>query len=253
MLLYTNGCSHTVGDDRALGEDIHLKNYPHHLFRLMTADKPGSHNLINKGITGNNNQLMMSNIVRDLQNIQPDYAVIQFTHANRFWTPGHSHQPNGIHVPPTFVKTQTFREGSDGDAVNKDFYMLHFMSEYAFLECTFQMISWMKYIETLLKSKDIPYTFIVWPHIFDVCYDEFESTIDHSRILNYDNGQYYGMCELMPTYGYTYPYGNHHFEEPAQKYIAKAIYEHATNGTKLVKKSKIERALDTDKFIDSLY
>lgn len=253
MLLYTNGCSHTAGDDRALGPDHGLKVWPYHLFTHMTAGKDGTHNLINRAIGGNNNQLLSSRVIRDLQDFKPDYAVIQFTHANRFWTPGHSHQPNGDHVPPTFLQTGEIRETSDKDTVNKNFYDMYYMSRFAYVECTNQMLTTIKYVETLLKSIDVPYTFIVWPKILDANYDSFENTLDHSRILNYYQGRYYPIRKILSTYGIEFPEDNQHYEEPGQQAIADAVHRHITDGTKFIPKHKISSDPHPEDFIDSVY
>jgi len=252
MLLYTNGCSHTAGDDHALGPDYGLKVWAHQLFRMITNDQPGTHNLINKAISGNNNQLLSSRVIRDLQNCKPDYAVIQFTHPNRFWTPGNSHQPGG-HYISTNLETGVGQLNKHKDSVNKKFYQKHFMTRYAYVECTNQMIATIKYIETFLKSINVPYTFIVWSRILAANYDKFESTLDHSRILNYDYGEYFEMDKMMHTYGFKYPEYNMHFEEPGQKFIAKAVHKHIIDGTKLVPKHKISSDSNHEYFIDSLY
>tara|TARA_R110000822_G_scaffold200214_1_gene337787 strand:+ start:21 stop:827 length:807 start_codon:yes stop_codon:yes gene_type:complete len=268
MILYTNGCSHTHGTANCLGKNYRDLNWAATLFRIGSfSDWQDS------SIQGNNNKLLVSKVVQDLVSgtYKPDYAVIQFTYPSRFRTPGKNHQPNATLWNEVAKKA----EFDTGLSLNKQqvrwhkrshithcgnnkvtdidtaFYDQYYRGREPQVECTIEMFTEIKLVETLLKSLDIKYTFIIWPRIYAECYSSVEKTIDHSRVLNYGHGEYFDMDRMMPTYGFNYPRHTHHFEEPGQQFIANAVYNHMTQGTKLIPAHKIEQT--NEQFIDELY
>ena len=290
MNLYTTGCSHTHGTEDTLGPNYREQNWAARLFKMFAGRDevafriPNSiKNSINitlvgdsiwfdNSVPGSNNASIVSRIVNDIcgRQIRPDHAVIQFTHPTRFWTPlnssygdvqitigdpytfGTMHQPNGKHA--TNKSEDDHRHGTNPlnsrTFHDKAFYDEYFKGPAAQRTATLHMFSEIKLVETLLKSLNIPHTFIIWPRVYSTCYTAVESAIDHSRILNYDDGIYYEMDKLMPTYGYKFPSYSLHYFPDGHQFIAESVYNHILSGKKLVPNGTIE---SSETFVDSVY
>lgn len=296
MILYTNGCSHTQGDDRALGDDFAELSWPNHLYSKLIRNVDGTHQLNNGAMSGANNKIITSSVIYDLTvNPKPDYAVIQFTYSNRFWTPyssahkveradqpftfGKFHQPTGSlwniekqraepddglkrfdthkSIDPNllFMKESVNPHKQDPKKettlVDLAFYDQYYRGKTPSVACNNHHLIEIKLMETFLKSMDIPYTFIVWARMYAHNYNVIEKTLDHSRILNYDHGEFFDMDRMMPTLGFSYPDNSQHHMLPGQKFIAEAVYRHKTEGTKLVPKHKLSSKYED--FIEDLY
>lgn len=271
MKLYTIGCSHTYGDDTALGKDFRQKTWGHKLAKKFDAE------WVDTSISGNNNKIICSTIIENLygQQIAPDYAVVQFTYPTRFWTPykddrnlefqriadpatfGKFHQPDGSWKFMFESQDSEYATDPDKGTTEADigFYGQYWRSRISQTACTIHLMSEIKQIEVVLNSLDIPYTFIVWPRIFAQCYNNVAKSIDTSRVLNYDVdnkgiGQYYDMDRLLPTYDINWPKTSQHYKEDGQEFIADALYKHIIAGTKLVPNGKMS---SNESFIDSVY
>jgi len=273
MKLYTIGCSHTHGHEGALGPNYREQNWAARLFKMLKG-KDSHDYWHDNSMSGCNNKLLCSNVVNDLSSdMRPDHAVIQFTYPTRFWTPHSSEGADQNHLrslknfgqPYTFGKfhqpdgTYTYTQG-DGFGcdpketitnIDVEFYKQYYRGRVPQQAATVHMMTDIKLIQTFLKSIDIPYTLIVWPRIFAICYNNVEKTIDHSTVLNYDNGEYFDMDKLMPSHGHHYPKHNRHFRADAQQFIAESVYKHITMGTKLVPRHKMHTSNEV--FIDSVY
>ena len=300
MILYTNGCSHTKGDDRALGDDFATLSWPNHLYKKMIRNLPGSHSLYNAALSGNNNKVIISNVVNDLTTMpKPDYVVIQFSYTNRFWTPfstlakhvdmetakreradqpytfGKFHQPTGslwnielqraepddglkkfnTHetIDPQLLSNPTFNEDPRDNTTLVDyaFYDQYYRGQTPTVACNDHHLVEVKLLETFLKSMDIEYTFIIWGRMYINNYTAIEKSIDHSRILNYDHGEFFDMDRMMPSLGFSYPENSQHHMLAGQKFIAEAVYRHKTKGAKLVPRHKMSS--NYEEFIEDLY
>jgi len=276
VILYTNGCSHTYGCPRALdkqqwgvSDKFRKKTWGAKLAKILGADWSDS------SLSGNNNKLMCSDILHDLYNpiLKPSYAVIQFTYPTRFWTPyathgehaipviernyntnhdrpffGKNHQPNG-----SWPKEESRFVAKPYDGLtkaDKAFCDQYFEGRGAIAACTIHMMAEIKQIELALNDREIPYTFIIWPQIFHEAYNDVSDSIDKSRVLNYDSGEYFNMDKLLPSHGHKYPKGSAHLQEPGQQFLAEAVYKHMIASTKLVPKGRL---VEAETFIDTMY
>ena len=289
MKLYTIGCSHTHGTEDTLGPNYRDQNWAARLFRMFAGRDQQTHDPISiehpinrtavgdsiwfdNSVSGTNNGNIVSRIVNDIcgQQIRPDHAVIQFTYPTRFWTPlsssygkmritigdpytfGTTHQPNGKHA--TNKSQDDHRDGTNPlksrTFHDKAFYDEYFRGPAAQQTAALHMFSEIKLVETLLKSLNVPHTFIIWPRVYSMCYTAVESSIDHSSVLNYDRGKYYEMDGLMRTYGYKFPSHSLHYFPDGHQFIAESVYNHILSGKKLVPNGTIQSA---ETFVDSVY
>lgn len=236
MLMYVGGCSYSSGTKKSLGENPWEKNLAAKLSKKLKCE------IIDDAVLGNSNRGIIDHLLNTTIEVDkfPDYAVIQFTHKERFRTPYKKKMGFKPHVPHIRMdKLEGFRysDNSDNGVTYTDFeyYKQYYDSRFSIATSELELTLDIKLIESYLQNLNIPYTFIIWPQVLKIAQERglFKS-LDLSRILNYENGQLWDMHGLLVSHGFELPKKDKvHFKEDSFEFISNAIIEHMNYGTKL--------------------
>jgi hypothetical protein len=233
MLIFTTGCSHTYGTDIAFNGNPKGRTYPYLLMKKLEC------NIQDRSYQGYSNRDIVDSLVNFTSKNQVDYAVIQFTHPDRFRTPNRTINCWRHHHPVDFVYEQNglaaiYDSPLDGTTkADCDFYKQYYSPQEipngiswntSLLELSLDI----KLVHHYLKDLNIPYTFIVWPKMAGaITKRNVFKTLDHQKFLNYDPSQnkIFSMASLLASKNFKKPHDSH-FGPDAHEFIANSIIEH---------------------------
>jgi hypothetical protein len=256
--IIVSGCSNLAGTKLSLKSE----NYKELNVAAKLKEKL-DYEVFDLAIEGSDNRSIISRTV-DLINtgVYPDYVIIQFTYPERFRTPKlrsapkpgfHIHHPQNINMKADNLKAHGLTK-SDYRFLKQyyDFAKSDLMLQ---LELTLDI----QLMEGYLKSKDIPYSFIVWPYMTKSATNRNAfRDIDTSRIINYDDYTLYDMYTVLRSYEFitsSEPSPDDprvldgHFMEDALDFMANSIIDHMINGTKLVAQGDYKDKPFNDRFL----
>ena len=237
MLMYVGGCSYSAGTENALGENPWEKNLAVKLSKKLKCE------IIDDAVLANSNRQIIDHLLNTTIKVDkfPDYAVIQFTHKERFRTPFLKQLGFKRHVATAGItnlnRLNRYSNHSDNGITYIDFeyYKQYYDSRFSNASLELELTLDIKLVESYLQNLNIPYTFIIWPRVLEIAQERplFKS-LDLSRILNYENGQLWDMHSLLVSHGFELPKNDpFHFKEDSFEFISNAIIEHMNYGTKL--------------------
>lgn len=250
MKIFVNGCSHTRGTAECL--DNPKAAWPYKLQKLLNASE-----VINKSLEGHGNDRIIRSTVEDivLDPIQPDLAIIQLSHLDRFEIPHQSLRAFTSMLPSTVLRG--YDSNYPKDSIESQFCKKYFNYRdneeiRKILQDKFfvQLITLINFFE----NQNINYALLCWDDWSDPDSDinqAYWSIIDTTKIINYSD-RIYPMNVILKSNGFKLsnkkrPDGSldKHFQDDAHEFMAQSIFNFLKTGKKMVP-SNINKIYDRD-------